>query len=280
MQEPKVDCVVALEVRCLRQDGTECATIELRDTNCLEPLFYTIETCNVGEVMMTIGSVEIDFNGQVNDLTLDIPENPLPAGRCTTVTPRYEGNVCVEAQFSANVQVNAAPLNGSSCTASQKVDFAVDDIQIEAPTRTPQQVASPTFQGTMTPSNPVQIDCVTDVTLACALEDETDCAQVVARTTDCAARLFYRIQVCNPGQVELELIEAEFSVNGNVTPFVGQLQNRVPTGECTVATPAIDVDLCNAIDLTILASVVGNSPSGNQCQDGEQLIITVEPLTP
>ena len=83
--------------------------------------------------------------------------------------------------------------------------------------------------------------------------------------------------MCNADQVELEVLEAEFSVNGNVIPFVDQLQNPVPAGECTVVTPAIDVNLCDAVDLNILASVVGNSTNGRQCQDEEQLRITVAP---
>ena len=225
---------------------------------CRSVVTYTTLLQNPGLVAFDVTRLELVFIGEVFNLAEGILQESIAPGQTASIEETFEIDICSGGTILAGIDVEVASLSGEICQDAEQFFFTVSPLPQPTPRTT----------------------CGTDVSLTCGLEDGTDCAAAVVRSLDCEARLVYRIQVCNSGQVELEVTGAEFSVNGNVVPFVDQLQNPIPTGECTVVTPAIDVDLCDTLDLNVLASVVGNPPNGNQCQDEEQLRITIAPSPP
>ena len=149
---------------------------------------------------MALTMVAIDFNGQMNDLVLSLPVNPVPTRRCTVVTPRYEVNVCGGSSFDVVVDVEANPPNGNMCRDSEKLQFAIDALPVPVPV--PQPIPQPVpvpfpvpFPQPVQP-NPVPVpipvaggDCMVDATLACTTVDGQDCAAIQAPSS----------RVCNEG---------------------------------------------------------------------------------
>ena len=120
MQEPKVDCVVALEVRCRLRGGMECTDVAPRLDNCLETFFYSVEICNVGSVEMMINAVDFNFNDNVNSIVAAVPQNQLLTGQCTSLVPNLQVDVCSAGSHLAVVTAEATPPNGNMCQDQQQ----------------------------------------------------------------------------------------------------------------------------------------------------------------
>ena len=147
--EPMVDCQTIVELSCVLLDGSDCQQLEPRNSNCLEPFTYPIQVCNVGPVAMTVSNVEIIFQGQSNQMVQNLPVNPVPVGQCTSISPRFELDVCTDAIYEASVVVEANPPNGNSCQDNNRVQVSVSRLP---PPPTPRPTPRPSPQPTVRPT--------------------------------------------------------------------------------------------------------------------------------
>lgn len=256
-------CFVDVDLECRTESGQSCASLQPRNSDCIETLIYDIEMRNIGGVDMDITKVDFTFNGQTFDLLNQLPISFLRPGQETSVNPRIDINLCEAGTFDARVRVEADPPGGVPCFADDQYIFSIG----VAPT--PRPTPSPTRRPTPAPTPEPVVPCITRVELECQLSNGADCSTLESRSGgNCIETLFYDIDIINIGPVEMLVTKADFTFNGQVFDLVQNLSlNPVPAGQTVNLRPSIQVDVCGAAQFNAMMEVEANPPNGNMCQD-------------
>jgi hypothetical protein len=95
--------------------------------SCLETLSYTIDINNVGTVGMEVSIAEFIFDGVTTSFVSDIDTNISP-GKSSTVETRQTIDLCVVAEYCAEIKVVANPPNGNECQDTDQYCFQVSQL--------------------------------------------------------------------------------------------------------------------------------------------------------
>ena len=113
--------------------------------SCLASLSYTIDINNVGPVPMEITVAEFIFDGVTTTFVSDIDTNVQP-GEASTVQTRQTIDLCVSAEYCAEVNIEANPPNGNKCQDTDQYCFQISPLPpspVMAPATAPAPVPLP-----------------------------------------------------------------------------------------------------------------------------------------
>jgi hypothetical protein len=113
--------------------------------SCLETLSYTIAIDNVGPVPMVVNVADFIFDGVTTSFLQDFDTNILP-GAASTVETRQTIDLCMSAEYCAEVNVEASPPNGDKCQDSDQYCFQISPLPptpVAAPIAPPVPVSVP-----------------------------------------------------------------------------------------------------------------------------------------
>jgi hypothetical protein len=115
-KESRLDCLLDVSATCRLMNGADCGALQPRKSNCGEKITYELKICNVGPIEATVTTASfIFFNMMAVDLLGSLPVNPIPRGRCVSVAPARDVDVCIDQELFSSVTVEAIPPNGAAC---------------------------------------------------------------------------------------------------------------------------------------------------------------------
>lgn len=131
---------------------------------------------------------------------------------------------------------------------------------------TPQQTIPADSPPLQTPTSTCSVD------IKCQLLSGAPCSAIEPRDTNCEETVFYTIQVCNTGPVDLQLSSANFIFNGFSTDAlaINQIPPSLSAGACEMLDPNTQVNACEEStadsSFAVSATAIGSSDLGLACE--------------
>ena len=126
-------CKVEVDVQCTTPDGLDCRAItpppSPNGLDCEEILVFKVEVSNIGQNDIDVTRLDLDLDGFVVDLLLDLVQtNPLEPGDTELVEYKAGINICVPGEAVVKVFVEAEPPDprAGMCRDDDEFKFTID----------------------------------------------------------------------------------------------------------------------------------------------------------